>query len=116
MDGARDFTDGMMVVVIFVAIGLKSGDAPGEAICVNGELSEFVGDDDIFGGILGGNFVTKSDAVVKNAKTNSDEAAGLGVFREIKSGFIIIIADGFFLAPQSVPCFIQTTRMGADQL
>ena len=84
VDGIGQFMDESLFVIIFVAVGLVSGNFPSDRIRVDLEFGQLLFNTDLLEFGLRLNFVTKSHSVVKNTEANSENAARVDVFGKVE--------------------------------
>ena len=116
MNGALQVKNIGLLVVIFVAVGLVSGDLPGGAVEVDIKFGQFILDGNLLEFRLRWNFVAESHAVVENSKTKRHDTLGVFFFGQIESRLGIIIGNIAIFTPGEFDSFFVAFFLFADEL
>ena len=99
MNGMVELVDEGLLVIVFVAVGLVGGDFPSEGIGVDFKFGEFFLDADLLKFGLGLNLIAEGDGVIKNTKTEGEDATGVFIFGEIENCLGVVVVDVSVFAP-----------------
>ena len=99
MDGVTEAMNKSGLIIIFVAVWLVGGDFPGNGVGVDIKLGEFVFDGDLTEFGLRWDFIAEADGIVKNTKSQGEDALGVFGFGEVESCFGVVVSDEAIFAP-----------------